>query len=79
MEHKGSQLVEEIEYYEEIKPSLLPAHEGEFVVIKGRSVLGIFGDRDEAYKAGLDAFGYVPMLVHEILQVEPVIMMFHLD
>ena len=79
MEHIGSQLVQEIEYYEEIKPSLLPAHEGEFVVIKGRSLLGIFPDFDEAYGAGLDALGYVPMLVHEILEVEPVIMMFHLN
>lgn len=78
MEHIGSQLVQEIQYYEEIKPSLLPEHKGRFVVIKGRAVLGIFATDDEGYEAGLAAFGYVPMLVHEITEQEPVLMMFYI-
>jgi hypothetical protein len=47
-------------------------HEGEHVLIKGRKVIGFYKSRDEALDAGYSRFGVVPLLVKEILPVEPV-------
>ena len=79
MERTVSPLTQEVEHYEAIKPTLWPAHDGEYVVIKNREVLGIFATHDEAYVAGLQAFGNVPMLVRKILEKQPVIMLFSIS
>jgi hypothetical protein len=47
-------------------------HEGQFVLIKGRDVLGFYPSRDEALDAGYDQLGMVPMLVKQVLADEPI-------
>jgi hypothetical protein len=48
----------EIEYYNELLPEMLEEKsEGKFVVIKRRELLGVFDTNDEAYGAGLNAYG----------------------
>ena len=60
----------EIEYYNELRPQLLKEHgEGKFVVIKWRELLGVFETNDEAYSAGLNAYGVVSFLLRPIRKV----------
>ena len=66
----------EIEYYNELRPELLKEHgEGKFVVIKWRELLGVFDTNDEAYSAGLNAYGVVSFLLRPIRRVEPILVM----
>ncbi len=46
--------------------------EGEFVLIKGRDVLGFYPNREEALDAGYDQLGTGPFLIKQILADEPV-------
>jgi hypothetical protein len=46
--------------------------EGQFVLIKGRDVLGFYPSREEALDAGYDQLGIVPLLVKQILADEPI-------
>jgi hypothetical protein len=50
----------------------LSEHEGEHVLIKGRKMIGFYKSRDEALVAGYSRFGVVPLLVKQVLSVEPV-------
>jgi len=64
----------EIEYYNELLPELLKEHgEGKFVIIKWRELLGVFDTNDEAYGAGLNAYGVVSFLLRPIREVEPIL------
>jgi hypothetical protein len=47
-------------------------HKGQFVVIKDRSILGYYRDRRTALKAAYDAFGAKPVLVKQVVEMEPV-------
>jgi hypothetical protein len=53
------------------KPHLL-AHEGQWVVIHGETVLGICPTYEEALRLGYERAGYVDFLVHQVLPTEPV-------
>ena len=64
-------LEQEIRFFEEQKPELLKHHEGKFALVVGKSLLGIFDSHEEAYKAGLARVGNRPMLIKQILRVEP--------
>src|SRR5438067_1292851 len=46
--------------------------EGEHVLIKDQEVVGFFPTRDDALMTGYTRFGIVPFLVKQILQVEPI-------
>ena len=64
----------EIEYYNELRRELLKEHgEGKFVVIKWRELLGVFDTNDEAYSAGLNAYGVVSFLLRPIRKVDPIL------
>jgi hypothetical protein len=66
-------LEEEIQTYEALRAGLLTDHEGEFVLIKGHEVLGLFHDWQSAYTEGQRRFGFSePMLVHRVVREEPV-------
>jgi hypothetical protein len=47
-------------------------HEGQFVVIKGNSVLGYYRDRKAALAAAFKEYGAVPVLVKQVVEREPV-------
>ena len=47
-------------------------HKGQFVVIKGKSILGFYRDRRAALAAAYDEYGAVPVLVKKVVEMEPV-------
>jgi hypothetical protein len=61
----------EIARYNELLPELLQQGEHKFVVICGRTLVGVFDTNDAAYQAGLGAVGLAPFLLREILRERP--------
>ena len=61
----------ELAYFNAEKAVLLKHHEGKFVLVVGREVLGVFDTHDEAYKAGVTLKGNVPMLIKQVVKDEP--------
>jgi hypothetical protein len=47
-------------------------HKGQFVVIKGKSILGYYRDRQAALTAAFEEYGAVPVLVKQVVEMEPV-------
>jgi hypothetical protein len=47
-------------------------HKGQFVVISGKSILGCYRDRRTALAAAHDAYGAIPVLVKQVVAMEPV-------
>jgi hypothetical protein len=66
-------LAEEIATYRSRLPELLREHEGQFVLIKGAEIAGIFPDRSAALREGYRRFGVVPLLVRQIAPSEPAV------
>ena len=60
----------EVQQFEALKGVLLQHHEGKYALIIGTELLGAFDHREEAYKAGLERKGNVPMLIKKILREE---------
>ena len=44
--------------------------EGQFVLIRGSGVVGIYATADLAYRAGLEKFGNVPMFIKPLTKEE---------
>jgi len=59
-------LIREFNYYNKIRENLNSEHKEGFVVIKDQKILGVWNDRGDALKAGLEKFGDVPFLVKDI-------------
>jgi hypothetical protein len=60
-------LEKELTYFLKVKDELrLINPDGGFVVIMGETILGIWMDRTDAIKSGIEAFGDVPFLVKDI-------------
>jgi hypothetical protein len=66
-------LAEERATYDDRLPELLRQHEGRFVLIKGKDIAGLFGDRSAALREGYRRFGIVPFLVRQVAATEPVV------
>jgi hypothetical protein len=72
----NSQILEnELKRFEMLKGEYKATHpNGGFLVIKGDEVLGIWNDRSDALKAGIEKYGDVQFLVdvafHEIAQLD---------
>jgi len=64
-------MVDELTTYKEHLEELLK-REGDYVVIKGRQVIGVFVDREQAVEKALDLFGGQPTLVKKIVAKEPI-------
>jgi hypothetical protein len=72
--HAGlAALAIEMAAYHAHLPRLLREHGGEFVLIKGDDIVGVFADRSSALEEGYRRFGIVSFLVREITAAEPVI------
>ena len=66
-------LTEEMATFRDRLPELLREHEGEFVLIKGTEIVGVFFDRSAALREGYRRFGIVPLLVRQIVASDPVV------
>lgn len=64
-------LERELETYHARLESLLD-REGQFVVIRGDQIAGIWQTYEDALKAGYEKFGLEPFMVKQILTIEPV-------
>jgi hypothetical protein len=66
-------LAEEMATYRDHLPGLLQGQQGQYGLIKGTDVVGVFHDRSEALREGYQRFGVVPFLVRRIVACEPVV------
>jgi hypothetical protein len=58
-------------YRREAAKLLADGHEGQFVLIKGDSVVGIWGTAAKAEAAALERYPMQPCLIHEVHRREP--------
>ena len=63
-------LKEELVFYEEQKPELLKRCPGQYVLIKGRELIGVFSTQEEVYSEGFRRFVRNPFLVKRIVEKE---------
>ena len=63
-------LEKEMGFFERKREELLKHHEGKFVLIIGEDLLGAFDTGAEAYRAGIEARGNVPMLIKRVAREE---------
>jgi hypothetical protein len=66
----GEPMVEEQATYGERLGESLP-FEGQYVLIKGREIVGIFPTQDAALNEAVDRFGDYPAMVKRIVVLEP--------
>lgn len=59
-------LEQELETFESKLPELRATHEGEFALVHGTEIVGIFPTRNDAVDAGYDKFGLTPFFVQRI-------------
>ena len=69
-------MAEELATYGEHLGELLP-HEGQYVLIKGREIVGIFPTMREALDEAVDRFGGEPAMVMQIAALEPIEVLGH--
>ncbi len=60
----------ELRHFDTIKEELLRHHDGKHALIISSELIGVFDHRAEAYKAGLERRGNVPMLIKRIAREE---------
>lgn len=53
----------ELAYFESLKAELLKHNEGKYALIIGSELIGTYDRQEDAYKAGIEAKGNVPMLI----------------
>jgi hypothetical protein len=59
-------LATERAFFEAELNSMLEKHSGEFVLIKGTTVIGFYADAMEAYGAGQERFGFAPFFLARV-------------
>jgi len=63
-------LSQETAFFEQNKAEYLKTYKNQFVLIKGRRLVGSFTTEAEAYKAGIDEFGNQPFLIKRVIDQE---------
>lgn len=77
MSEGRNRLADEIDFYAAHKDEWLQQHSGEYVVLKGDQILGFYPAFNEAYIAGVRAWGPgVDFLMRQVLEFEPVFSVF---
>ena len=66
-------LEEESEYFESIRGELLAKARGEYALIQGKELRGIFESEKDAIRRGYELFGKGPFLVKQILEHDEVL------
>lgn len=61
----------ELAAYEAMKAQLLASYENKFVLIRGGKLIGSFDTAENAYNAGIEAFGQEIFLVKKVTRNEP--------
>jgi len=61
---------EELAFFDARKQELLKTHAGQFALIKGRNLVGIFSTREQAYAEGVKRFGQEAFLIKHIVEHE---------
>ena len=69
------ELAEEIATFEAQRRAFLKSHRGQFVLIKGKRVVGFFEDEVDAIRHGYRMLGDVGFLVQKIEEHETPVMM----
>jgi len=70
----GDQLFAEwTTYRREAEQLLAEGKEGQYVLIKGEEIVGMWETHEDAMAEGYDRFGYQPFLVHQLREREPVL------
>ena len=72
--NENFKLMEELFTYKAHLKELL-RDKGKYVLIKGREVVGIYADEQDALREAATRFGYEPVLIKEIAVKEPLITM----
>jgi hypothetical protein len=68
----AQQLIDEGRVFDEHIAEWRESHLGEYVLIKGSSVLGFFPSLDKAFATGTDQFGLEPFFVKQIVPSDTV-------
>ncbi len=71
-------LAEELALFEEERPRLVTEHDGQFVLIKGRRIFGIYPSREDALSAGYEEFGMAAFLVRKIAAYDAPVFFLHM-
>jgi hypothetical protein len=71
VEQQNEALKTELEYFEERRRAWLATLEGQFALIRGPELIGTYSTFSEAYTAGVERFGNVPMLIRQIVAEDP--------
>jgi hypothetical protein len=70
-------LVAELAFYDESRAEWLKTHSGQYVVAQGENLLGFYVSFEEAFRAGVAAFGIQrDFLVKQVLAHEPIYFVF---
>jgi hypothetical protein len=68
-----TRLAAELEFYAAHKTEWFEEHSEEYVVVQDRNVLGFYPSFEDAFRAGVGAFGVTrDFLVKQVLKHEPV-------
>ncbi len=62
----------ELKFYEAHRQEYLRTYKNLFVLIKDRSLIGVFPDAVTAHQAGVYKFGMEPFFVKQVLEEEPI-------
>ena len=66
-------LEQESDYFDTIRMELLAKSPGEYVLIHGRELIGVFKCEEDALRRGYQLYGNSPFLVKEIVEFDEVL------
>ena len=64
-------LEQELKFYEQHRHEFLAVLPGQFALVKGEKLVGVFATMLEAYSNSIEKFGNVPVLIRQILPADP--------
>ena len=64
------ELESELRYFNERRSELLQEAPGKFALVKGETLVGVFGSETEAIRHGYRTLGNVPFLVKKVTEVD---------
>jgi len=60
-------------YRREVGRLLTEGHEGEWLLIKGEDIIGIWSNEEAAYAVALERYLMQPVFIHQVLTDEPIL------
>lgn len=65
-------LQKELDYFTHNKDEFLKHYKGQFVLIKGNTLIGGYTTEQEAYQAGVSRYGSETFFIKQVLEDEPI-------